>query len=379
MTILGVLSQWKRHLVIGSAVGVVTMGSAWAQGGSEVLPQVRRKGEKQQGAAAGGAGKTAEGQPPATPFLPDWTPPQGDFFLSPVVGLNYSSDAGSKSSSLYIEGGIWGGLVGIPLAQGNPGVFVEPSAGYAIGQAIRKYEGLDADRGTYHRRWVGLDVPILIKFVKETVGVQWGKITGELDPSRQNLVLKSDSAVLLLPPLSAHFTHTYTRLYGDSFDEKMFSIWDNWLHMRVGTSVLSAFFDFGPGVETQRLFAQSKSGDEITFSGGTTYFKAVVGAELIPKLITAEGLARYTFSSDPIETLSGNLRLPTADLSSAGPSVGEPEDSFTMTLFAGYKLNRFVSLGYHYNLNVFNVSERDGADRESHESQGLGLHISGSF
>lgn len=118
-------------------------------------------------------------------LLPDWTPPAFGVNASPIAGFRYQYSPSDKSSTTQLEIGGMLGVAGIPLYPGNPGLYVEPYAGYALGQSFVSASIGDTKTGTYHRPFGGVRIPLLVRFYKHTLGLNYAQVKGELVDTRK--------------------------------------------------------------------------------------------------------------------------------------------------------------------------------------------------
>jgi hypothetical protein len=312
-------------------------------------------------------------------LLPDWGTPQFGVTASPVVGFRYQYDSESKVASSMMEIGLNLGVQGIPLYAGNPGFYVEPYAGYAIGQAFVAPSIGDTKTGTFHRPWGGVRVPLLVRFYKHTLDVNYAQIKGELVDTRKTLGVQSDNAFLILPFLSAHYTFSYEKSAADTMSDVLAETYDQWYHARLFTRVLGAYLDMGPGVTFRKTYSQQEilADSLVSVEGNstTTYAKAIGGADIISNILGAEIQAKYVLSSKIDGTITYDAaRSPVEDLGAAERKLGVPDDYFYASAFLGLKrVFGNMGIGWRYNVDVVNAMERHGV-RNTQTSQGFGVH-----
>lgn len=309
-------------------------------------------------------------------FFPDWPAPSFDWWANPVLGFKYQNNSAGAYQALT-ELGLGLGMSGISPEQKNPGASLSPYAGYAIGKVFEKSVASDTRTGTYHRAWGGLRVPIIVKFYKHTLGLSYGQLRGEVIANRKLGGFESDSAVLLLPFWSAHYTFNYTKTTTDSWKEKLSDSMDHWVHTRLFASLFSSYVDIGPGVMVQRTYKDPALETLISGESTSTYMQGLAGAEVFKGFLGVDVQSKYIFTTktDATFIVSGD-RSPLEDLAAAESRLTLPADALYATAFVGLKrVIGNLGLGWRYNLQVINLFEADGK-RSTHESQGFGLHYS---
>lgn len=315
-----------------------------------------------------------EGAPVPSPWFPDWGVTPFGHQIYPVVGFAYRERDGANQ--VQYELGIGGGLNGIPLHSGNPGAYLNPRGGYAWGQVRTHVDGLDTDTVSYNRYWIGNTLEVPVRWFRYSLGLDYGKIAAdEKAETVQKLDVSNDFGVLLLPVLSGHFTHSYGRLYGDSFDTKYEVSNDFWVHGRFFIEKFSV--DFGPGV----AFVKNHLAGGETFSSSLTYFRGLGRWDIFWKL-GAAAHARYVVFASEDSAGSGleQHRDPTRDLNAVARAPAPLEDSFDANLFIGLQ-NLFggVGLGWSWNVMALHALERGNHERETTRRQGFGLVYQGQF
>lgn len=342
----------------------------------ESTPTIPRKAKK--------AKKKQRSQPPveaaddslqpakkSSVWFPDWGAPKFNAGVHPVVGLIYSNE--DDHWQLTYELGVGAQISGIPVHEGNPGAYVNPRGGYAWGQTRTHVEGLDTDTVSFNRIWVGNDLNIPVRFFRYTLGIDYGEIHGHDVSTVQKLMVSNDFAVLFLPILSGHLTHTYGRLYGRLWDGWQRTNNDYWLHARFQIEKL--YLDGGPGVAWSTTY--SPLGDK---SSSLTYLRALGGWDLIWNLGISLH-ARYVVSvSEDSGSTVAVTRDPTEDLNAVRRSPTPVEDTFDAHFFAGMKnfLGGF-GVGWIWTMQSLHALERDGLQRQTTRKNGLGIVYQASF
>lgn len=311
-------------------------------------------------------------------FLPDWPPPQFALNVSPVAGFRYQYDPTSKDSTTLMEIGGMLGISGIPIYDANPGIYIEPYAGYAIGQAIYAPTTGSTQTGTFHRPWAGVRIPLLIRFYKQTLGIKYGQIQGEIVSTRRSLGVESDNAFLIVPFFSAHYTLSYEKTAAQSLDTMLTETYDQWYHGRAFTRFLHAYIDIGPGITFQKTYREPNT-TAISVEGNstTTYARGIGGFDLISNFLGLEAQAKYVLSSKIDGTITyDTARSPVEDLGAAERKLGLPDDSLYASIFFGLK-NVFgnMGVGWRYTMDVSNATERNGK-RDTQTTQGIGISYS---
>jgi hypothetical protein len=337
-------------------------------------PRAKVKGGKALPKNAKAAQPAASSKPSL--FFPDWPAPSFDWWVNPVLGFRYQKNSADSYQALT-ELGVGVGMSGISPEQRNPGASLSPYVGYAIGKVFEKSIASDTRTGTYHRAWGGLRVPIIVKFYKHTLGLSYGQVRGSVVSTRKLGGFESDSAFLLLPFWSAHYTFNYEKTATDSWNEKLSDSMDHWFHTRLFTSFLSSYIDVGPGVTVQRTFRDPALENLIRGESTSTYLLGLGGAEIFKGFLGVDLQGKYVFNTKTDTTfMSSSERSPLEDLAAAEKRLTLPADALYASAFIG--LQRVVGnlgVGWRYNLHVINLFEADGK-RATEESQGFGLHYS---
>ena len=324
----------------------------------------------------------------ASMFFPDWSPPAFDWFIMPIIGFQYQendSEIGRVHSTTF-EGGLGAGLLGIPIVPGNPGLFFAPSASASLGNitSVTTLKGQTDEKSSsqkYQRITGGVDLYGYVRFYRHVLGVSRGRkvFDDEEKTAIQSLTVKNDFGFLVLPWFSSHYTHRYLKAFGHQFSEPFFIENDNWLHGRLFTDILSFYIDAGPGFTLidEYVMVLDQAGvepprNEKTGKGRTDYVLGVSGLHLFWKL-GMSARAKYVFKATEEELGSyANTRLPEDSLNTPN-HIAMPEDSLSASVFLGASPLFFgVGLGWQYNLQILNYSEKNGKKRDTTSSQGLG-------
>ncbi len=313
--------------------------------------------------------------------LPDWPVSDFDWFINPIVGLQYTTtsvDGSPAHRSTTMEGGLGAGLSGIPVVPSNPGFTLAPDAGLAYGYNLDLYKdekNKEQRLSTHYRRqWIGLGATTYFHFFRYHLDIRNARLTPSEDPSAlvQSQKIGNDFGILILPWLSEHYTLDYIRAYAKYYGDKLLEDYDHWLHTRMFFSPMSFVLDLGPGV-THTI--EYRAGGE----GVTEYFLLKTGFNPFWKFV-ADGQAKYVYHSTE-ETLGAyaNLRLPEDQLNEP-QTLALPEDSFLGSLFLGVKDIAYgIGAGWRQNIQVLNVQRRHSARKETKKDQGLGLYYEVRF
>jgi hypothetical protein len=361
-------------ILVAGAAGLVPCSFARAQDEQQesAEPEVKEKEKKPVSKS-----KSA--------VFPDWVPRKNEYGISPVLGFQYlsipkslGSPFASAATVMQAEIGGYAEVRGVPLIPDNPGLQLEPSFGYAVGQAFAKESGKSVESGSYSRTWGGLAVPVYYKFFRQTFGGKYGLVTGGPLPAVRHSVFTSDSGFKILSFLSAHYTLTSERIFGEKATSPEVKVQDNWFHGRLSAPVLNFFFDMGPGFSTVESSVSDSSANKLKGKTSSAYLLALSGLDLVPDKIGFEASGKYMFSSDTdanFATPSG--RSPLMDLGAQAAGTGLPADSLSVSAFCGVKkLFGPFGFGWRYSLEILNYSA-SGDKQQKRESSGLG--IVGSF
>jgi hypothetical protein len=320
-------------------------------------------------------------------FFPDWSPSSFRVIFHPVLGLQYASNPKSDISVSQGELGAFLGLQGVPLVAGNPGVQLEPGFGYAAGQAFVKAPQKSLESGTYHRVWGTIRTPIYYRFIRQVFEGQYGQTRGGPLPVSKRASFQSDTGVAVVPMISAHYTFTYDRVFGDDAESFELNSYDHWIHGRFAAPILNFYVDAGPG------YSLSKSSSSMTPSSGFAqaekvegtssgiYLLGLSGFDLLTDKIGFDASAKYMFSSKTESKFTAEQgRSPLDDLGAQPVLTGLPADSLHVSGFFGLRrvLGAF-GIGWRYSLEILNLSEKNGLKQQKRESNGLGVSATVRF
>lgn len=324
------------------------------------------------------------GQPSG--LLPDWPTSDFNWFVGPVIGFKYtdtSADNQPRTKTTTFEGGLTAGLSGIPIVPGNPGFQFAPDAGMAYGYSFATFKNEDDETvktsSHYRRQWIGFGETLYVHWFRYRLDLRYGQLTPTENP--ENVVksqkIGNDFGVLILPWLSQHYTLDYLRAYTKDYSDKFLEDYNHWLHTRMFFGFMSFVLDLGPGF-TQTTEYDLISGDKLA-KGRTDYFLLRTGLNPFWKFV-ADGQAKYVYNATE-ENLGSysTQRLPEDELSEP-TTLSMPEDSFLGSLFLGVKDIAYgIGAGWRQNIQVLNVSRRDGAEKQTIKDQGFGLYYEVRF
>ncbi len=316
--------------------------------------------------------------------LPDWPTSSFDWFAGPVFGFKYSdvsADNQPRTRTTTVEGGLTAGLSGIPIVPGNPGLQFAPDAGMAFGfaQSTLKFSDDSTQKlmSHYRRQWIGLGFTTYVHWFRYRLDLRTGKLMPRENPEDGIVTQKmgNDFGVLILPWLSQHYTLNITKGLTADTDYVFLEDYDHWLHTRMFFDFISFVLDFGPGITDTTEKFEGIDGA----SGHTDYFLIKLALNPFWKLV-ADGQAKYVYnSSDERLGTFANTRLPEEELNEP-TTLALPEDSFMGTLFLGVKDIVFgIGAGWRQNVQVLNVSRKNGAEKETKRDQGVGLYYEVRF
>ena len=340
-------------------------------------------GKKSRNAAPVPAPETAPASPSA--WFPDWGQKDFDWFVRPLVGIQYTDEKqdGLRTRSSALEFGVQGGLMGVPLKTGNPGLQLEPSAGYSYGNVTQKTDGQSAVTGAYHRNTLGLGLPVNLGFYKVTPRIVAGQIQGKLTPRRRSFELSLDQGILLRSFLSTHLTTTWLRLTGTEWSTAHLNSLDVWWSIRAFTSVAQAQVAFGPGITWSDLKSYDGKTEVAKVALRSTDLRLLASSHLFWKL-GASLNSKYTITSTAeLGQSLGNGPLPDLPSQNLGESsriVTREKDSFASTAFLGLS-NVFMGMGFGYFHSIFVESMSGGGPKgttrgKTTQSSGVGAHYS---
>lgn len=309
-------------------------------------------------------------------FFPDWKPVNFDWGIRPILGLQYTkitSDTGDLDT-VSSEAGLAAHVQGIPVVPGNKGFYISPSIGKAWGSMDSKVSGSTKTQSVkYNRTYGGSDFIFYAGFYRHTLGVIRGvkefSTTGY--DKVQTLGITNDFGFLVLNWASAHLTYSYLNAFSDQYSKPFMKEHDYWLHGRLFTSVLSMFLDAGPGFTSAEEFSVASGLHSKIADGNIQYLKAITGLHLFWK-IGATGHAKYIVSSSEknLGTYSQTI-LPDQELNQPR-SLAMPEDSLSASAFFGIRnLVAGFGIGWQYNLQILNMSEKNGSEKVTTKDNGF--------
>lgn len=328
---------------------------------------------------------------PATPvapprssnrLFPKWERRGFDWDIAPILAFKAGTNTsgGTTTTSTSAETGVRAGLKDIPLIPGNPGAGAGVKAGVAFGDTaavttIDETGEREKSNVKYQRVFGGVSATGYYKFVKQELGFEKAKL--EYDDKVKTVVqqigVDHDLGLLVMTWLSAHHTLNYSRAFNDQASEPFLVMQDHWLHTRIFTDFLQFAFDLGPGATFADEYGYDTAGKhEKQATGRTDYFQMLTRFHIFWKL-GASGRAKYIYNSSE-EKLGGysGVRLPGDDLDQPS-SVTQPEDSFQGSFFLGISdLFYRISVGWRYNVEISNLSEKDGKKKSVTRDSGFG-------
>jgi len=316
-----------------------------------------------------------------SPFFPDWPTPDFNFGASPIIGMKYQVDADEASTTrtMQSEIGLMGFVSGIGLWPGNPGLYLKPEVGYVWGRLDGEVETRGEPKpvninDTYQRSWGGLTFTIPIYFYRHQTHISVGRklFNKTTDSNLYSFTLMNDFGVLILPWISGHYTHTLLQSMHKEFSADPFSEeQDHWLHARFSPGFLSFFADIGPGFTVINQTFNQDTDSEREITGKVDYLLLKTGLNPFWKFY-ASGYAKYVYDSDQKEIGSNaGTRLPDQSIYDA-PAVAMPEDSLYASIVFGVdRLIGGLGVGWRYNIQILNMSEKNNTERKRTEDNGL--------
>ena len=308
-------------------------------------------------------------------LFPAWPVPDFDWGIDPVAGFEARSfnSEGITNEVVKTELGIYGNLKNVPFDPNNPGVLGHFGLGGTFGAQATGSTTVDGNEAdleglTYKRFWGSAGLSFLYNHFKNTLTIR----RGLLEPSNENPSLSlygvtNDFGVLIYSWISGHYTLNYDSFYKSNQEEAFLTEVDHWLHTRIFTSMLKAYFNFGPGFTDSE---QNNSGDKV--KQFTTYILTNAGFTPFWKL-AAKARAKYVLQSSGEVIESDGSQLPDQALNEPLDS-GIPADSMIATGFAGFEnIWGGFGFGYQVNLTILNVNEKDGRKKSITRQQGLTL------
>jgi len=323
---------------------------------------------------------------PPSPFFPDWPTPSFNYGASPIIGMKYQVDADETSTSRTFQSeiGLMGYISGIGLWPGNPGLYLRPEVGYVWGRVDGEVETKGQPQptqidDTYQRSWGGLTFTIPVYFYRHETQVYIGRklFNKATDSDLYSFTLVNDFGFLVLPWLSAHYTHTLLQAMHKEFSADPFSEeQDHWLHVKFSPGFLNFYADLGPGFTIINQTFNQDTDAEREITGKVDYLLLKTGLNPFWKFY-ASGYAKYVYDSDQKEIGSNaGTRLPDQSLYDA-PIVAMPEDSlYASVVFGVDRLIGGLGIGWRYNIQILNMSEKNNTERKRTEDNGLILSYS---
>jgi hypothetical protein len=319
-------------------------------------------------------------------WFPDWSPEEFDWTIGPIVGFKISSttsEEGTVNTSSQ-ELGLRAGLSGIPVVPKNPGLTIGTNAGIAKGNIIttNTSSGIDVDSLSYTRSYGDLYFVMPVKFYRHSLILSRGKKVFDDDFATkiQSFGVTNDLGILFKGWLSGHITNRYLTVFENKFAEPVLVEQDTWLHAIMKFDVLSTMLNFGPGVVYNNVFTASDASEyEEIAKGESTYFKANSSFRLFWKIGMDAG-AKYIITATEEQTGSyAQVDLPEAGLNTPR-STSMPEDSVLANAIFGIP-NLFggIGLGWVYNLQILNLSRRNGSERVTTKDNGFRIFFSAQF
>jgi hypothetical protein len=339
-------------------------------------------------------GVEADVDTPST-WFPSWATPTFDLSVRPIFAFKYTKEEtearGAEQSSTF-EGGLAAWILGVGLVPSNPGLYLEPRAGQMWGVVNGMYEDGNGKEKTYslqyQRRYGELDTALYVHMVRHVLtlgaGLRYFSPREDGDTVR-TMKVKNDTGLLFKSWVSGHFTHRYLHAYKDNYDEPFLEEQDFWIHARLFADYLNFYLDIGPGMTLTKEYAGSDDNDAESEKyvkvgdGQTNYLLMLTGFNPFWKFGFA-GQFKYVYESTEAELGDrATTKLPEEGLYDP-PTVTMPEDSLIVSSFIGLKKLIFgLGVGYHYNLQVLNLSEKNNSKRETTRDHGFGLNFSANF
>ena len=312
------------------------------------------------------------------PWFPSWQVPEFDWGFDPILGFKArkTETGGIKTTTVATEAGAHLQLKNISLNSGPTRFQVSPHGGLTYGYLAQdsKSDDLNLDQGSRSERsWYGLKLSGYHKAYRHEIGVHRGKINYAEDfASIQNLSLRNDMGVMVLPHLSAHLTTNYQTVFQDSLSKPTLKEMDHWLHGKVAFDFLSLMLDAGPGMTTLDSYAEVNGENQHQFKSDTQYLLSTLSGRFFWRF-GFWGSVRYTFNADSDLTGAESVlvQLPNQNLNDPSTIQTLPEDSLDSFLFVGIQ-NLFAGFGfgYKYSVLVLNYGEKDGTDRQVFRDNG---------
>ena len=245
-------------------------------------------------------------------LFPNWPTPAFGLSVRPLIGYQSATTRkgdGSVTKASTLEAGLAGAVQGIPVMPGNPGFYLAPELGFAVGNVkadIRATNGVKTtDNSKYQRIWGDVDLIGYFHFYRHTLGLGRGEkqYSGDSDLRIRSTTIRNDLAILALDWFSTHLTHTFVRAYYTSFSDPFIQESDLWLHGNMFFDFLSFHLDSGPGSTIVDEYIDDAAGHRIGHAAGRSdYLRADMALRIIWKL-GVSGSAKYvgsiSFSTTP--------------------------------------------------------------------------------
>lgn len=316
-------------------------------------------------------------------LFPNWGTPSFDWYIDPIIGLSYTKYTNEQGSfdTVASEAGLALGLKGVPLIPSNPGLYISPGAGRAWGSVDTKDPSNKTTSVKYTRTFGNLSLVVPVYWYRHTLRLTRGVKEYSVDSIDrwQSFSVMNDFAVLILPVLSGHLTHTYLKAFREDFDKQNLLENDYWVHARFSTSVLKFFIDAGPGFTVSKEYLVEPGNHQEVADGQVDYFKLLTGLHLFWKF-GMTGQAKYIYkSTDNNLGQYATELLPEESLNQPREQT-MPEDSLNASLFFGARqiLGGF-GFGYQYYLQILNMNEKDGKKKETTRDQGFTITFDVGF
>jgi len=312
-------------------------------------------------------------------WFPNWGTEPFDYSISPILGFKYTKVTTEEgvTDTATSEIGLALGVKGINLQKDDPTATIGTEVGYAVGKIItnNRVGVLEVDDLNYSRKYGNISLTVPVKAYRHVLTFSRGrKDFNEGTPKLiQSFGVTNDMGLKLKSWTSTHLTHTYLRVFSEKFDEQYFDSNDYWAHQLLSFKPFSTTLDFGPGVTNEREFATVGEEHSEISRGTANYFKANYSMNLIWKIgFSASGKYIISSTEQPSESFA-RLDLP-EDSVYAPRSTPMPKDSLVATslfgipnLFAGF------GLGWVYNLQILNLSEKEDTQRVTTKDNGFRL------
>ena len=306
-------------------------------------------------------------------MFPNWGTPEFSWYLDPIIGLRFTKNTNDTGTTDTVTSEIGAaiGLNGVPVIPLNPGLFLSPSVGKAWGSVDSKFGG-ETTSVKYQRTFGALQFTVPIYWYRHTLKISRGVKEYSVDTfsKLQSFSVMNDFAVLFVPWISGHLTHTYLKAFQNKFSEPALLENDYWLHGRFATSILSFYIDLGPGFTVTKEYSLADGTHQEVANGQIDYFKFLTGLHLFWKFgMTGQAKYIYKTTDNNLGQYASQL-LPDEGLNKPREQ-SMPEDSLAASLFLGARnIIAGLGFGWQYNLQILNMSEKDGKKKETTKDQG---------